>query len=293
MPFDSLPHKPSLRAGLLMVLAMGAFTVNDTCVKLIGTGLPVGEIMGLRGAMSMAIIAGIAARQGVLADMPMFVNRFVFLRSFCDFVSTLLFITALRHMQIANLTAINQTVPLAVTALSALILGERIGRHRIAAIFAGFIAVLMIVRPNPATLSLYDALGFSVVFGVAARDLVTRRIPRSIPTLVVALANAALIALGGWFTAALQGFVMPAVWHVALLALAAVFLSIGYMLMVATLRLGEISASAPFRYSVMVFALIAGMAVFHEFPDGWAMAGMVVIVATGLTMARREARLQK
>jgi drug/metabolite transporter (DMT)-like permease len=223
----------------------------------------------------------------------MFVNRHVFLRTFFDFVGTLLFITALTHMQIANLTAINQTVPLAVTTLSALILGERIGAARIAAIIIGFAAVLIIVRPNPTTLSLYDGIGFSVVFTIAARDLATRKIPRSIPTLVVALANAALIALGGWLTVALQGFVTPAVWQLALMAFAAVFLALGYMLMVATLRLGDISASAPFRYSVMVFALIAGMVVFHEFPDGWAILGMAMIVATGLVMARREARLQK
>src|SRR5206468_1212406 len=98
-------------------------------------------------------------------------------------------------------------------------------------------------------------------------------------------------AAGGWLTAAFEGFVAPAVWQVALLALAAVFLACGYVLIVATLRLGELSASAPFRYSVMVFALLSGIVVFHEFPDGWAIAGMVVIVATGLLTARREARL--
>jgi drug/metabolite transporter (DMT)-like permease len=276
-----------------MVLAMVSFTVNDTCVKIIGKSLPVGEIMGLRGFLSVLLIASIAARQGVLADLPLFVNRNVLLRTLFDFLATLLFITALLHMQIANLTAINQTVPLAVTTLSALVLGERIGRARIAAIVSGFLAVLMIVRPNPATLSVYDGLGFAVVFAVAVRDLATRKIPATIPNLVVALSNATLITIGGWLTAALEGFVVPALWQVALLSLAAVFLACGYMLIVATLRLGDLSASAPFRYSVMVFALISGIVVFHEYPDRWAIAGMLLIVATGLIMARREAGLQK
>ena len=80
-------------------------------------------------------------------------------------------------------------------------------------------------------------------------------------------------------------------WHrgLALLALAACFLSSGYLLMVATLRVGELTATAPFRYSVMVFAIISGILVFGEFPDGIAVAGMALIVACGLYAAHREA----
>ena len=241
----------------------------------------------------MVFLATIAARQGVLSEVPGSINRPVLLRTLMDFLGTLLFVTALMHMQIANLTAINQTVPLAVTALSAVLLGERIGLTRVIAIAAGFIGVLMIVRPNPATFNLYDGIAFGIVFAVAIRDVVTKHIPATIPTSVVALVNATLVAAGGWVTAVIQGFTAPALWQMALLALAALFLACGYLLMVMTLRLGDISATAPFRYSVMVFALIAGMAVFREFPDGWAIAGMGVIVATGLLLARREASAQK
>lgn len=288
-----LPERPALRAGILMVLAMASFTVNDSIVKVLARTLPVAEIMGVRGVMSVALIALIAARQNVLAEAPLAINRAVFLRSACDFVSTLLFIFALMHMQIANLTAINQTVPMAVTGLSALVLGERIGAARLAAIAAGFIGVLMIVRPNPASLTVYDGLALGVVLLVASRDVITRTIPRTIPNLAVALVNAALIAAGGWIISAFGSFITPAPWQVALLAVAAVFLAIGYMLMVTTLRLSDASASAPFRYSVMVFALLSGMIVFHEFPDAIAIAGMAVIVGAGLLLARREAKAQK
>ena len=74
-----------------------------------------------------------------------------------------------------------------------------------------------------------------------------------------------------------------------LLALAACFLSSGYLFMVATLRLGELSGTAPFRYSIMVFAIASGILVFGEFPDWIAMLGMALIVATGLYAAHREA----
>jgi drug/metabolite transporter (DMT)-like permease len=109
----------------------------------------------------------------------------------------------------------------------------------------------------------------------------------------VALVTAALVAIGGFGFAAFEGFVTPAPWQLALLGVAAVFLACGYTLIVMAMRIGEISASAPFRYSVLVFALISGMTVFHEFPDGWAATGMALIVATGLITARREALTQR
>ena len=113
--------------------------------------------------------------------------------------------------------------------------------------------------------------------------------PARIPTFVVALGNAGFVTAGGALLALVQGAQWPEPWQAALLALAAVFLSSGYLFMVATLRLGDLSGTAPFRYSIMVFAIISGIAVFGEFPDGIAILGMVLIVASGLYAAHREA----
>ena len=275
-----------------MVLAMGSFVVNDTFVKLVGTSLPVGELVAVRGSMSVLLIALIGARQGILSGMPQIASRMVLGRALLDLIATLLFVSALMHMHIANLTAVMQAVPLAVAMLSVAFLGETIGWRRTLAISLGFIGVLFIVKPDPRAFSLYEALALAIVFAVAMRDLVTRRIPASIPTLIVALANAGFVTAGGVALGLTQGFVTPQVWQVGYLAIAAVFLASGYMFMVATLRLGELTATAPFRYSIMVFAIISGILVFHELPDLLAIAGMVLIVATGLYAAHREARLK-
>ena len=82
----------------------------------------------------------------------------------------------------------------------------------------------------------------------------------------------------------------PEPWQLGLLTLAAACLSSGYLFMVATLRLGELSGTAPFRYSVMVFAIISGVLVFGQFPDTVAVLGMALVVAAGLYAARREAK---
>lgn len=286
-----LPENKALRAGLFMVLAMGSFVFNDTIIKVVGPSLPVGELIAVRGFMAMLIIAAICAHQGVLQDVPKIANRRVILRNIFDLLSTIAFVTALMHMQIANLTAVMQAVPLAVALLSMVFLKEQVGLRRMAAIVLGFIGVLMIVKPSAATFNLYDMLALIIVFCVAVRDLLTKRIPVRIPTFVVALGNAGFVTVGGAMLCAFQGVKWPEAWQFGLLALAACCLASGYLFMVATLRLGELSGTAPFRYSIMVFAIISGIVVFREFPDWIATLGMVLIVATGLYAAHREAKL--
>ncbi len=287
----SLPKNLALRAGLFMVLAMGSFVVNDTLIKLVGQGLPVGEIIMVRGVIAMLLLAYICYRQGVIADLPHISNRMVILRACLDLVSTIAFVTALMHMQIANLTAVMQAVPLAVALLSMIFLKERVGWRRMSAIVLGFIGVVMIVKPSVSSFNVYESLALLIVFAVAVRDLLTKRIPARIPTFVIALANAGFVTAGGVLLSLTQGFIMPDARQFILLALAAVFLASGYLFMVATLRLGELSGTAPFRYSIMIFAIISGIVVFGEFPDGIAIIGMVLIVATGLYAAHREAKL--
>jgi drug/metabolite transporter (DMT)-like permease len=283
-----LPESTSMRAGLYMVLAMGSFVMNDTCIKVVGQSLPVGEIIGLRGLMSVLIIAAAATWFGEITEARLIASKPVMIRASFDLIGTAAFVTALMHMEIANLTAIMQAVPLAVALLSAMFLGEKVGIRRSSAIAVGFAGVLFIVRPEPSNVTVYDGLALIIVFAVAVRDLVTKKIPAKVPTLIVALANAGFVTAGGFMLAAFTGFVWPEPWQFALLATAAVFLAAGYMFMVSTLRLGELSATAPFRYSILIFAIISGVLVFGEFPDGWAMIGMALIVAAGLYAAHRE-----
>ncbi|WP_421695894.1 DMT family transporter [Aestuariivirga sp.] len=284
-----LPQNTALRAGLLMVCAMASFVCNDTIVKIVGESLPVGELIALRGVMAMLLLGFICFWQGLLPELPKIRQRSILLRSSCDLFATIAFVTALVHMPIANLTSVMQAVPLAVALLSMMFLGEDVGWRRMIAIVGGFIGVLLIVKPSVASFNFYELLALLIVFFVALRDILTKRIPARIPVFVVAFANACFVTFGGAALALVQGVQWPELWQVGLLALAACFLSAGYLLMVATLRVGELTGTAPFRYSVMIFAIVSGILVFGEFPDGIAIAGMVLIVICGLYAAHREA----
>jgi drug/metabolite transporter (DMT)-like permease len=281
----------TLRAGLFMVAALACFVLNDTCIKIIGTALPLGEVMTLRGVFSVVLIAAVCAYHGVLQGTAQIFTPSVLLRSGLDVVSTFLFLICLLHMPIANLTAIVQTVPLAVTLLSVVFLKEKVGWRRSLAIGLGFVGVLFIVKPSPQHITLYEILALGMVVVLAFRDLMTRRIPSHVPTLLIAFANSVFVMLGGAALVLFQGFQPPELWHVALLAMSAILLSGGYLLIVIAMRLGDLSATAPFRYFNILITIVIGMVIFGEFPDVLAYGGMVLVIVAGLYAAHREAKL--
>jgi drug/metabolite transporter (DMT)-like permease len=276
-----------------MVIAMACFILNDTCIKAIGTTLPLGQIIAIRGVLSVLVVGLICGHQGVLGSLPSMFKPKVLARSLLDVAGTFLFLIALLQMPIANLTAILQSVPLAVVLVSVIFLKERVGLRRTAAIVAGFLGVLLIVRPTPSTFTIYEVLALGIVFVLAFRDLITKRIPDHIPTFIIALANASFVAFGGLAFGLYQGFQTVALWQFGLLAAAAILLATGYVFMVSTLRLGDLSGTAPFRYSNVLFAIILGMVFFGEFPDAISYGGMGLIITAGLYAAHREAVLNR
>jgi hypothetical protein len=104
------------------------------------------------------------------------------------------------------------SVPLAVVLVSVIFLKEKVGL-RTAAILAGFLGVLLIVRPTPSTFTIYELMALGIVFILAFRDLITKRIPAHIPTFIIALANASFVCLGGIAFGLHQGFQNVALWQ--------------------------------------------------------------------------------
>src|SRR5689334_15920981 len=100
---SATPAQP-LRAGLYMVVAMACFILNDSCIKTIGTTLPLGQIIAIRGVLSVVVVGLICAHQGVLGSVPSLFTPKVLARSLLDVAGTFLFLISLMHMPIANLT---------------------------------------------------------------------------------------------------------------------------------------------------------------------------------------------
>jgi drug/metabolite transporter (DMT)-like permease len=202
---------------------------------------------------------------------------------------TLTFLSAIAHMPLANAAAIFQALPLVITLGAALVFGEPVGWRRWAAIAAGFVGVLVIVRPGMAGFSEFSLLALSSVAFCTVRDLATRKIPTEIPSLFIALLTTLTVtSAGAVIMYPLGGWTPPSARTIGLLAVAAVLLLIGYQCIISALRTGDISAVAPFRYTALLWAMLLGYLAFGDKPDRYMLIGAAIIVLSGLYAFYRE-----
>lgn len=284
----------NLKGAGLMTISMAAFTFNDVCIKLLAGEVPLMQAIFLRGALSTLLIWFVARHMGAIRLN--FARRdwgLIALRSGAEIGATFSFLTALFHMPIANITAILQALPLTVALAAALVFGEPLGWRRMLAIAIGFCGVLLIVRPGAEGFSVYSIYALAAVGFVTIRDLAARRLSRAVPSISVALINAAVVTAAGGIASLGQGWVMVSPAHVGLLAMAAVFILCGYLASVAVMRLGEISFTAPFRYTGLLWALALGWLIFGDWPKPLTLLGAAIVVATGMFTLWREAQLRR
>ncbi|WP_151718379.1 DMT family transporter [Gemmobacter serpentinus] len=284
----------NLRAVMLMNIAMLAFTLNDTSMKLVTETMPLYQAITLRGLLTTLVLLGVALGQGVrIFALGRSDRRVVTLRTLTEVSATVTFLTALTHMPLANLSAILQSVPLAVTLGAALLFGERIGWRRMLAILAGFVGVLLIVKPGTEGFDQWSVLGLLSVVAVVVRDLSTRKLSREVPTVVVAIWAGAAVTLLGLVGMAFTGW-QPVTWQeAAIIVAASINLIIGYMTVVMVMRVGDIGLVAPFRYVALLWAIGLGWLIFGTLPDMLTWVGSGIVVLAGIFTLLRERRLRR
>jgi drug/metabolite transporter (DMT)-like permease len=282
----------NLRGILAMLAAMGSLIFNDAFLKMAAADLPTGEAIFLRGLFATLLCTGLIVATVGPGALLHAGNRRVQARASADVLGTILYLSALMHMPIADATALLQFTPLAITAGAALFLGAPVGWRRWLATLVGLIGVLIIVRPGGAGFNAYSLLALSSIGFVAMRDLVTRRIGPEVPTLVVAATSAAAVSIGALLLALIETWVWPSLSALALLFVAGVGLVGGNYWIVVAMRNGEIAVVAPFRYSASLWAIAAGLLVWGEIPDLWTWTGIAVVTGAGVYTMLRESRLR-
>jgi len=278
-----------LRGPLFMSLAMAGFVINDTMVKTLSENLAMGQIIILRGLVASLFIITLAWSRNALAPLSTLANPLVLVRTLSEVLATLSFLTALANIPLANATAILQALPLATTMGAALFLGEPVGWRRWSAIMAGFIGVLIIIRPGLEGFTVYSLSALATVFFAAMRDIATRRIGTRVPSLFLTAITAPAVTLSGIFMIGPFGGWQPVnVTQGATILAAALFLLVGYQGIIMAMRAGDVATTAPFRYSGLVFAMFLGYAVFGDVPDPLMIIGSLIIVGSGLYAFHRE-----
>ncbi|MEO5621783.1 MAG: DMT family transporter [Cypionkella sp.] len=283
----------NLRGSLFMVLAMAGFAFEDAFLKAASQHLPLGIVVTVMGALGMAMFAALAVARGDRPIPAILASRVMLWRSASEIIGRLFYALALALTPLSQTSAILQATPLVVVLGASWLFGEKIGLQRWLLIIAGFLGVLIIIRPGLEGFSALSLLAVAGLLGFAGRDLATR-------AAAPALTNAQL-GVAGFMVLMLSGLIIllvvqPAISLNALglgmTAGAAVFGVLAYAALTQAMRTGEVGVVTPFRYARLLFALVLGFLVFGERPDALTLLGSAVIVACGVVILSQSRRRQ-
>ena len=276
-----------------MVGAMTAYTVNDAFMKTLSGDIPIFQAILIRGVLSCLALAVLVRLYGGMKYPTLRRDRWlVIVRTFAEVVTAYLYLTALFNMPLANVSAILQALPLAVTLASALFLGEKIGWRRMLAIAIGFCGVMLIVRPGLDGFNVYAIYVLLGVVFITIRDLAVRRMSNDVSSTTAGFTVAIGVTIFGAVGSVGTTWQPVGLGHMGALVGATLALVAAYIWSVASMRHGEVSAVAPFRYSSLLAALLLDFFFFGEWPDTLTMIGAAIVTATGLFTLWREGRVK-
>jgi len=272
----------------LMLLAVFMFSFGDALGKYLVSTYAVGQLLWLRGSAALLVLSPLIWRhreQFWNMERP----KLQAIRVVLSTLEVAAFFLATVYLPLADVTTYYLACPIFVTALSALVLRERVGWRRWSAILVGFCGVVIALRPSAQTISwpALIALGGSMSFSVLM--LITRSL-RATPDVVMATSQfvgtfllGALMSPFGWVTPDARTLVLFA---------AAGCISVSALFCVnRSLKLAPASVVVPYQYSMIVWAVMFGIVVFGDVPRPATVVGAAIIIAAGLYIFLRERRL--
>jgi len=275
-----------------MVAAMLIIPFNDGIAKALTARYPVAEIVWARYFFHFLLLLPLIAWKNGLASLRPKRIWLHLLRGAFTVSATFFFFWGLASLPMADTLALLFCYPLLITAMSPIFLGEKVGPRRWAAVIAGMVGVLVIIRPGG------DVFQWSSLFGVAAGLsmacywIVTRRVSTSAPPLVAAAYAAVfgvlfmpIILPGGW--------VVPTSGDVGLVAIMGAIAAVFHILIVKALEFGQASVLAPFGYTEIIMATTIGYVVFGDFPDPLTWLGIAIVIGAGVYISLRERKQQE
>jgi len=277
------------RGILAMSGSVVVFIFNDALVKLASETMPPLQAIGVRGLFATAWCLLALLASGAWRQMRGIAHPAVVARGLLEAAAAITYLVALAYIPFAIATAVGLSTPLFLAVLAVLILKEQVGWRRWSAITVGFIGVIMVIQPQPGDINGWTwlVLGSSLVG--AMRDVLGRYVPPAVPTLVVSLSSAATVGLVGCIWATENGWQPMPPRGIAYLAGSSLLLATGYQLLMIALRSrAEFSVIGSFRYASVLWAIAIGFVVWGDVPNGLAVLGIAVIVASGLYILHRE-----
>lgn len=279
---------PALRGILLMVSAIGFFVLMDSIAKYLSQWYPVPGIVWARYLINLAILLAWFAVRGELKRIRPVRPGIQLARGLLLASATFLYFTSLKVLPLADAAAIGFVLPLFVAVLAVPMLGERLEMSRALAILVGLAGALIIVRPGSEVFTWYALLPVAMAACNALYQILTRKvagIEHPLTSLVWgAIVGSVLLSL----VAPFHWKTPESVWHWALLGIIGLLASIGHYLLIRAYDYANATLLAPYTYTMMIWAVLLGFLLFGHLPDGWSVAGMGVIVVSGMFLATRQ-----
>ncbi len=271
-----------------MVIAVGALSLMDACLKILSPHYPPMEVAALRGLSALPIVIPWVALRGGFGQLGRVRFRLHALRGAIGIMMIATFTFALRRLPLSEAYSLFFVAPLLITALAAPILGERVGRQRWIAIGAGFCATLIVLRPTGhGALTISGLAVIACAAGYALSAITVRVLGRTDSTesmvfwlMTMIGVGAGLLALPGWIP------IQSAHWLV--IGGLAVTGSLGQWGITEAFRHGQASFIAPLEYTALLWGVTLDWLVWRKLPGMLTFVGAAVIIASGVYLLRRE-----
>jgi len=269
------------------MLGVSAGLGLDLCAKWLLADYSLEQFVFLRSVFGLLIFISIARWYGGFASLVTSRWPWHLLRTILATGAMFGFFYGLKYMPLVNALTLAFTAPLIVTALSVPLLGEHVGWRRWMAVIVGFCGVLIILRPGA---GLVDAASLAVIaaaicyafLAITARKLAAAESSFALSVYVVAgpIVVSSFLVPGHYVTATASGWFF--------FVLAGVCSSAAWIGVVGAYRRAPPAMLAPFEYTALVGAAVAGYLIWDEVPDRWVLAGGLIIIGSGLFIVYRE-----
>lgn len=294
------PDRPTLGIALMLGFCL-TVPFADAFAKLAGAVLPLAMLVAARLTFQAVVLSPVALRSAPGLRIPPGLFGWIFLRSLLNLAGHGVIYASFRFLPLADAIAIAYVMPFILLFLARYLMDEEVGSRRVMAAIAGFLGTLMVVQPAFAEVglpALLPVLG-AVIFALFI--LVTRRIAREIEPVALQAVSGwlglatllPLMALGAALGIGDLAPVLPAATEWWLLAGIGLFGTVSHVFMAASLRFAPSATVAPVQYLEIPVAALVGWLFFREFPNGLALAGILVILAAGLYIVFRERELSR
>ena len=271
-----------------MLLAVFMFALMDTAMKLLSARYPALQVAALRALCSLPLVAAYVAWRGAFRGIFQVRWPMHLLRGVLGILMLALFAYGLRQLSLAEAYSIFFIAPALITALSVLLLKERVNLARWVAIGVGMCGVLVVLRPSGAGFLTVGGLAVLAAAACYAFSAITVRVlARSDRNEHTVFWLIVLIAVGGGALAAPNWVPIPAS-EIPLLAGLALSGFIGQLAITEAFSRGEASSVAPFEYSALAWGVGMDWLLWRALPDSWTMLGAAIIIGSGLYLIRHE-----